>query len=41
MEKFLHISTVIEPDIAKVPLVIDSLKWEIIETGLKNSIESQ
>jgi len=37
MEKFLrYLAT--EPDIAKVPLVIDSSKWEIIETGLKNSI---
>ena len=24
-----------EPDIAKVPLMIDSSKWEIIEAGLK------
>jgi 5-methyltetrahydrofolate--homocysteine methyltransferase len=26
-----------EPDIARVPLMIDSSKWEVIETGLKRS----
>ena len=25
-----------EPDIAKVPLMIDSSKWSVLETGLKN-----
>ena len=24
-----------EPDIAKVPLMIDSFKWSVIESGLK------
>lgn len=34
MEKFLKLIAS-EPDICKVPLMIDSSKWEIIETGLK------
>ena len=36
MEKFLKL-VASEPDICKVPLMIDSSKWEIIETGLKCS----
>lgn len=36
MEKFLKLIAS-EPDICKVPLMIDSSKWEIIETGLKCS----
>src|ERR1041385_7546017 len=34
MTKFLHLIAA-EPDISKVPLMIDSSKWEIIEAGLK------
>jgi 5-methyltetrahydrofolate--homocysteine methyltransferase len=34
MEKFLKLSAV-EPDIARVPVMLDSSKWEIIEAGLK------
>ena len=34
MEKFLNLISV-EPDIAKVPFMIDSSKWSVIETGLK------
>ena len=34
MEKFLKLIAS-EPEISKVPLMIDSSKWEIIETGLK------
>lgn len=34
MVKFLHLIAA-EPDISKVPLMIDSSKWEIIEAGLK------
>ena len=34
MERFLNLITS-EPDISKVPLMIDSSKWEIIEAGLK------
>ena len=34
MTTFLNLISV-EPDIAKVPLMIDSSKWEIIEAGLK------
>lgn len=34
MVKFLHL-VMSEPDIAKVPIMIDSSKWEIIEAGLK------
>ncbi len=34
MEKFLHLIAS-EPDIARVPIMIDSSKWEIIEAGLK------
>jgi len=35
MEKFLRMIAS-EPDIARVPVMIDSSKWNIIETGLKN-----
>lgn len=35
MEKFLRL-VASEPDIAKLPIMIDSSKWEILETGLKN-----
>ena len=34
MEKFLNLISV-EPDIAKVPFMIDSSKWSVIEKGLK------
>ena len=34
MERFLNLISV-EPDIAKVPFMIDSSKWSVIETGLK------
>ena len=34
MEKFLKL-VASEPEISRVPLMIDSSKWEIIETGLK------
>ncbi|MFI5212015.1 MAG: methionine synthase, partial [Ignavibacteria bacterium] len=34
MEKFLKLSAV-EPDIARVPVMLDSSRWEIIEAGLK------
>ena len=34
MTKFLNLIAA-EPDIARVPLMIDSSKWEIIEAGLK------
>ena len=34
MEKYLKL-VASEPDISRVPIMIDSSKWEIIETGLK------
>ncbi|SDX62964.1 5-methyltetrahydrofolate--homocysteine methyltransferase [Allochromatium warmingii] len=34
MHRFLNLVAA-EPDIAKVPVMIDSSKWEVIETGLK------
>ncbi len=34
MERFLNLIAT-EPDIARVPIVIDSSKWSVIETGLK------
>src|SRR5216110_4130728 len=34
MTRFLNIIAA-EPDIARVPLMIDSSKWEVIEAGLK------
>jgi len=34
METFLHL-IMAEPDIARVPIMIDSSKWSVIETGLK------
>ena len=34
MERYLRL-VASEPDISKVPIMIDSSKWEIIETGLK------
>ncbi len=34
MTKFLHL-VASEPDICKVPIMIDSSKWEVIEAGLK------
>ena len=34
MVKFLNLIAA-EPDVAKVPVMIDSSKWEIIEAGLK------
>jgi len=34
MTRFLHLLQV-EPDIAKVPIMIDSSKWSVIEAGLK------
>lgn len=35
MEKFLRLISS-EPDIAKVPVMIDSSKWSVLETGFKN-----
>ncbi len=35
MEKFLRL-VASEPDICRVPIMVDSSKWEILETGLKN-----
>ncbi len=34
MVKFLHL-VMAEPDIAKLPIMIDSSKWDVIEAGLK------
>ena len=34
MVKFLHLLAA-EPDIARIPVMVDSSKWEIIEAGLK------
>ncbi len=34
MVRFLHLIAA-EPDIAKVPIMLDSSKWEILEAGLK------
>jgi len=34
MERFLKLAAT-EPDITKVPMMIDSSKWSVIETGLK------
>ena len=34
MEKFLRLIAG-EPDIARVPVMVDSSKWEVIEAGLK------
>lgn len=34
MQDFLHL-VMSEPDIAKLPIMIDSSKWEVIEAGLK------
>ena len=34
MERFLRL-VASEPDISRVPLMVDSSKWEVIETGLK------
>ena len=35
IEKYLRLIAS-EPDIAKVPIMIDSSKWTVLETGLKN-----
>ncbi|OQW34008.1 MAG: methionine synthase [Nitrospira sp. SG-bin1] len=35
MERFLRL-VASEPDICKVPIMVDSSKWEVLETGLKN-----
>jgi len=35
MERFLRLIAS-EPDISRVPVMIDSSKWEVIETGLRN-----
>jgi len=35
MEKYLRFISS-EPDIAKVPIMLDSSKWTVLETGLKN-----
>ena len=34
MVRFLHL-VMSEPDISRVPIMIDSSKWEVIEAGLK------
>ncbi len=36
MRTFLRLIAA-EPDIARVPVMIDSSKWEVIEEGLKNT----
>lgn len=36
MERFLKLLAV-EPDIARVPIMIDSSKWSVLETGLRNA----
>lgn len=35
MEKFLRL-VASEPEICKVPIMVDSSKWEVLETGLRN-----
>ena len=35
MEKFLRLIAS-EPDICRVPVMVDSSKWDVLETGLKN-----
>src|SRR5690606_36942805 len=35
MEKFLRL-VASEPDISRVPIMIDSSKWSVLERGLKN-----
>ena len=35
IEKFLRLIAS-EPDIARVPIMLDSSKWSVLETGLKN-----
>ena len=35
MERFLRL-VASEPDISKIPIMIDSSKWSVLETGLKN-----
>jgi 5-methyltetrahydrofolate--homocysteine methyltransferase len=35
MQRFLRLISA-EPDISRVPIVIDSSKWSVLETGLKN-----
>jgi 5-methyltetrahydrofolate--homocysteine methyltransferase len=35
MEKFLRL-VASEPDIARVPIMVDSSKWDVLETGLRN-----
>jgi 5-methyltetrahydrofolate--homocysteine methyltransferase len=35
MEKFLRLIAS-EPDICKVPIMVDSSRWEVLESGLKN-----
>ncbi len=35
MEKFVRLVSS-EPDIARVPIMVDSSKWEVLEAGLKN-----
>ncbi|MCP3671532.1 MAG: methionine synthase, partial [Gammaproteobacteria bacterium] len=34
MQRYLRLTTS-EPDIARVPVMVDSSKWEVLETGLK------
>lgn len=36
MKKFLNLIAA-EPDIAKVPLMVDSSKWDVLEVGLKHT----
>ena len=35
MSKFLRLIAS-EPDISRVPIMVDSSKWEVLEEGLKN-----
>ena len=36
MEQFLELTISSEPEIAKIPIMIDSSKWSVIERGLQN-----
>jgi 5-methyltetrahydrofolate--homocysteine methyltransferase len=40
MRTFLNLIAA-EPDIARVPVMIDSSKWEVIEAGLKGQADRQ
>ena len=40
MVRFLNLIAS-EPDIARVPIMIDSSKWEVIEAGLKHAYRAR